>query len=569
MKTFRLIIPRFPYFNIYSSVTMPPLGAVSVATCLREFTDFDVEIIDENNYKGKLDHHALQAERPAQFVGFYGGLTSTVPRLYEVARQYKEMGAVTIAGGVHMHALPDEALDNGIDYVLDGEGEYRLPQLLESLTKGSDLGSIPGLVFRRDGRTVRTAKQEPLSDLDGLPDPDFGLLRNIKRKIKFIPISRTRGCNFSCEFCSVKQHLGPCRSASPQAAYRQFVRHAQAGYKLFFVVDDNFVQDADGTKQLCRMLIDYKSRTGKKLDIVVQVRADAARDTEMLELMKEAGVTTLCIGFESPIEEDLRNMKKGMSVRKLEEYTGILHSYGFYIHGMFIFGYPSFKDSASRPAMSLKERAECYLRFIRRCKIDTIQVMKPVPLPGTVLRQRLEAENRVFPRNLVGWDKYDGNWLCFQPDEGYSAKDLQNYATWIMKKVYHPWQIAKFLYLIPNYPIDLAFYTALETWRGAGKYLRENPPSELLRQGLRHHLRSAQGFARTTLANARRAVAKRLRNAKLKSVGSLIYKSWKRGLAKKPRNKAAASPADSAAEGLRPPRQKPCPGQVGDGCGNE
>lgn len=507
---------------------MPPLGPVSVATCVHEYTDFDVEVIDENNYKGELDHSAIQAQRPAEFVGFYGGLTSTIPRLYTVAQEYKNMGAVTIAGGVHMHALPDEALDNGIDYVLDGEGEYRLPNLLETLTRGRDVDSIPGLIFRRDGRTVRTIKQEPLSDLNGLPDPDFGLLKNLKRKVRFIPVSRTRGCNFSCEFCSVKQHLGPCRSGSPQATCRQFVNHAEAGYKVFFVVDDNFVQDPDGTKELCRMLIDYKKRTGKKFDIVVQVRVDAARDTEMLELMKEAGVSTLCIGYESPIEEDLRNMKKGMSVQKLEEYTKILRSYGFYIHGMFIFGYPSFKDSTCRLTMSMKERAECYLDFIRRCKIDTIQVMKPVPLPGTVLRQRLEAENRVFPQSLVGWDKYDGNWLCFQPDEGHSAKDLQNYATWIMKKVYHPWQIAKFLYLIPNYPIDLAFYTALETWRGVRKYFQENSLSELLRRSLRHHMRSSLGFAQTALANARQAGAKKLRNAKLKSVGSLIYKSWKR-----------------------------------------
>ena len=59
---------------------MPPLGPVSVATCVRDYTDFDVEVIDENNYKGELDHSAIQAERPAEFVGFYGGLTSTVPR---------------------------------------------------------------------------------------------------------------------------------------------------------------------------------------------------------------------------------------------------------------------------------------------------------------------------------------------------------------------------------------------------------------------------------------------------------------------------------------------------------
>ncbi|TFG61580.1 MAG: hypothetical protein E4H28_08700, partial [Gemmatimonadales bacterium] len=97
-----MILPRFPYFNIYSSVVMPPLGAVSVATNVQKTTNIEVEIIDENNYKGPLDHEAIQRERPAQYVGFYGGLTSVVPRLFEVAKLYKSMGAVTIAGGVHI-----------------------------------------------------------------------------------------------------------------------------------------------------------------------------------------------------------------------------------------------------------------------------------------------------------------------------------------------------------------------------------------------------------------------------------------------------------------------------------
>ena len=532
MERFRLIVPRFPYFNIYSSIVMPPYGALSVATALRDAGGRAVEVIDENNYRGALDHRAVQAERPAGCVGFYGGLTSTIPRLYAVAREYKAMGAVTVAGGVHMKALPDEALDSGIDYVVLGEGERALPRLLDAIGSGADPAAVPGLVFRRDGRTVFTADPQPLTDLDNLPVPDLDLLVNTKRKIRFVPVSRTRGCNFSCEFCSVRNHLGPCRSASPEHALRQFTHHADHGRTSFFVVDDNFVQDHEGTKELCRMLIDYQRRTRKRLDIVVQARAEVARDAEMLRLMKEAGVSTLCIGYESPIDEDLRNMRKGLTVRRLEEYTAVLHRHGFYIHGMFIFGYPTFADSTCRPALSMKERAQRYLEFIRRCKLDTIQVMKPVPLPGTMLRQRLEAEGRIFPRSLVDWDKYDGNWLCFQPDEGCSAGDLQHYATWIMRKVYHPLQIAKFICLIPNYPLDLAVFTCIEAWKGLRRHIRQTRAPGAPRQGLGHHVRWAWGFGWAALSNARQAVAKRLRNARLKSAGSLIYDSWKRNFRK-------------------------------------
>jgi len=538
MKRFRLIIPQFPYFNIYSSVVMPPLGAVTVATCAREFTDFDVELIDENNYSGagtetaNVDHCVLQEKRPAQYVGFYGGLTSTVPRLYEAARQYKQMGAVTIAGGVHMHAMPDEALDSGIDYVVAGEGEYCLPELLKCLEEGGDPATVPGIIFRRDGRNIITPPRPPLTDLDSLPDPDFSILHDKRRRIKVLPISRTRGCNFNCEFCSVRNHLGPCRSASPETAFRQFRQHAELGYKSFFVTDDNFVQDLDGTKQLCRMLIDYCRSSRKKLSIVVQVRADAARDAEMLNLMREAGVATLCIGYESPIDAELRSMKKGVTLAKLEEYTHILRQHGFCIHGMFIFGYP-IADGKQQPSqITVEERARHYLDFIRRCKIDTIQVMKPVPLPGTALRARLEADNRIFPLDLVGWDKYDGNWVCFQPDAGCTPRELQHYATWIMRRMYHPLQIAKFIYMIPNYPFDLAFHTALEAYRGAIRFLRNRPLATIIHNGPRHHFMAVGKFTAGAVGRARASVGRRMRNAKLKSIGSLIAKMWKRNFRK-------------------------------------
>ena len=81
---------------------------------------------------GGADHELLQEQRPADVVGFYGGLTSTVPRLYELARFYKQQGVVTIAGGQHFVGDNTvEALHNGIDYVVFGEGEQAIRELLE------------------------------------------------------------------------------------------------------------------------------------------------------------------------------------------------------------------------------------------------------------------------------------------------------------------------------------------------------------------------------------------------------------------------------------------------------
>ena len=110
-RRIRIVIPGYPAFNIYSRIARgtTALGPVSVATAVHEVEGWDVEVIDENNYRrsalrnsaGLPDHEALQKLRPADVVGFYGGLTSTIPRLYELARFYRHLGVTTIAGGQH------------------------------------------------------------------------------------------------------------------------------------------------------------------------------------------------------------------------------------------------------------------------------------------------------------------------------------------------------------------------------------------------------------------------------------------------------------------------------------
>jgi radical SAM superfamily enzyme YgiQ (UPF0313 family) len=190
-RRMRIVVPAFAAFNIYSRIARitTALGPVCVASSVAEMGGWDAEVIDENNYRRfgprderrMPDHAALQAARPADIVGFYGGLTSTVPRVYELARQYKNIGVTTIAGGQHFvpENLP-EALANGIDYVVMGEGEETIKELLAALTNGGDLRAIKGLAFLEDGEIVCTEARKPITDFDRLPLPNFALVRYAK-----------------------------------------------------------------------------------------------------------------------------------------------------------------------------------------------------------------------------------------------------------------------------------------------------------------------------------------------------------------------------------------------------
>jgi radical SAM superfamily enzyme YgiQ (UPF0313 family) len=437
----RVVVPAFSAFNIYSNVARKTtaLGAVCVATAANEMQGWDAEVIDENNLRrhgprsnGRgADHEFLQQQRPAHVVGLYGGLTSTVPRLYEIARFYKERGVTTIAGGQHF--IDDniaEALNSGIDFVVLGEGEETIKELLRALESDSDVGSVKGIAYLKEGKVVLTPERGPITDFDRLPLPDFSLVRYAK--IRVYPVERVRGCLMNCEFCTVK---GKPRFASPERLLEQIksIVETQDG-RRFFVVDDLFGQQRDETVRFCRMLAHYQKDIGKRLEITAQIRLDKAGDAELLSAMREAGVSMVAIGFESPIEEELDAMRKRLRTQEMVSLARRFHKFGFLVHGMFIFAYPL--KEAARFSMSARERVKRFRRFIKKAKIDTLQVLLPVPLPGTELRQRLRRQNRIFPIQDIGWEYYDGNFPLFRPDPPMSAEDIQSSIRRIMGKFY-------------------------------------------------------------------------------------------------------------------------------------
>ena len=451
----RIIVPAFPAFNIYSRIARrtTALGPVRVATAVNEMAGWDAEVIDENNLgrygpraeAGGTDHERLQQQRPAEVVGFYGGLTSTVPRLYELARLYKQMGVTTIAGGQHFAGENlTEALSSGIDYVVLGEGEETIQELLQALAGRQDVRPIRGIAYRENGEVTCTPAREPLTDFDKFPFPDFSLVRYAR--IRVYPVERIRGCPMQCEFCTVK---GKPRAASAErllANISYLVESHNATH--FFVVDDLFGQQRDDTIRFCHMLRGYQEQIGRQLALTVQIRLDKAKDPEMLAAMRQAGVRHVAIGLESPIDEELQAMNKHISSRDMLALVKVFRHFGFWVHGMFIFGYPAHQTSNLKPQesdmeasppfhLSVAERVKRFRKFIRKAGIDSVQVLLPVPLPGTELRRRLEQQGRVYPLEDVGWEYYDGCFPLFEPDAPMTAEDLQRAGRRIMSRFYH------------------------------------------------------------------------------------------------------------------------------------
>lgn len=440
-RLFRIIVPAFPAFNVYSRIARitTALGPVSVATVAHKTPGWDAEVIDENNYRapgprtsdGLPDHEALQADRPADVVGFYGGLTSTIPRVYRLAAFYRQRGVLTVAGGQHfVDENIREGLQHGLDYLILGEGEATVYEWLQAVRDGQPMDTIPGLAFLRDGQLIQTEDRPPITDFSVLPMPDFSLVRYARLRV--YPVSWVRGCGMNCEFCTVK---GEVRCPPPEYVYRQITHLVEErGARHFFIVDDLFAQQRSAALRLCTMLQAYQQRTRLRLDLTVQIRLDKGRDTELLTAMRRAGINTVAIGFESPIPEELSAMRKKTRPEDMIELSRAYHRAGFLVHGMFIFGYP-ISGRVSVP-IPVEERVRRFRTFIRRAQIDTVQVLLAVPAPGTEMTRRLEKEGRIFPRKIVGWEYYDGNFPVFEPDPPLTAEDMQAAVRHILGRFY-------------------------------------------------------------------------------------------------------------------------------------
>ncbi|MFA6593644.1 MAG: cobalamin-dependent protein [Candidatus Buchananbacteria bacterium] len=500
VKLLRLIIPAYPPFNpynrFYSRTTA--LGAILTASAANKIPGWEVEVIDENNCPdtpaclklapdGHIDHEFLQKERPADIVGFSASLSSAIPRVFKLAEIYQSQGALTVAGGYHVTALPEEALDHHLDIVImDNEEKtiMRVMKVYDSLCRDIDydlclanraLGTyknnrsshfyeleekiknywleVDGIAFRHIDETIINPPADQSPNCRSASLPDFSLLRY--GKIKIYPINWHRGCPLKCEFCAVRKKPSKESALDLLKVVRYY--HEKFGAKNFFVVDDQFGGDLNNPAErdqliaALRLLINYQKRIKKRFKFNVQIKLNASDDAELLLLLRQAGVTTVRVSYESSLIEAPK-LNDGTHHRTVKSHTVKLRAMvchtrqwrqaGFLVHGMFIFNYPraDITDALKKygrlgvealqildfgaitePAESLvkpptiKDRVIAVKEFIRRADINTIQVSLAVPSPGTALRDRLKKSGQLFPVTEIGWEYYDGQFPLYQP----------------------------------------------------------------------------------------------------------------------------------------------------------
>uniref|UniRef100_A0A7C5EN34 B12-binding domain-containing radical SAM protein n=1 Tax=Desulfobacca acetoxidans TaxID=60893 RepID=A0A7C5EN34_9BACT len=434
------IEPKAPRPHIFSRVVIPRLGSVLLGTILQN-QGLEVKVVVEE--VSQPDYRLLDFK--PDLVGI-SSISSTAPRAYALAEFYRQLGVPVVLGGAHPSFLPEEGLQHA-DYVICGEGETALPLLIQTLNHGGNFEDIPNLCYK-EGEQIRRNPWGPfIEDLDRLPIPNYDLIHNWRAKSRrFVSIATSRGCPFNCSFCSVILLFGRKYRYNSVDRVMEEIRQNGANAKHIFFCDDNFTANRERIKELCGRLL----QEGLKLEWSAQVRVEAARDPELLDLMAKSGCYTVFVGLESINPATLKAYNKGQSVEHIKECVINFHKYGIRVHGMFVFGSEEDHYQVIRDTVT----------FSRQLDLDSLQYLILTPVPGTKVFAELEKQNRIICRD---WSHYDGHHTVFQPRQ-FMPHELQQETLRAMKKFYSWPSVFKRLLARDWFYVKLRTYGRLLLW---------------------------------------------------------------------------------------------------------
>jgi anaerobic magnesium-protoporphyrin IX monomethyl ester cyclase len=365
----------------------PPLGTIYAAAVMREagyqVSLFDTALTDSTD----SIIQAIDIEKPDYLVIYDDGfnyltkmcLTNMRAAAFRIAETGKTNKIKVIVSSSDAADHYEKYISHGIDFVVIGEGEITLKELITSLDEGeTDFSKINGLAYKFNDEIIRTPAREIIKELDKLPQPAWDLV-NIPSYKKVwmenhgyfsLNIATTRGCPFKCNWCAKPIYGNRYNSRSPQKVIDE-IEFLQKSYDVnhFWICDDIFGLKP-GWIQEFRDLVNKK---GLNFNYKIQSRVDLLLQENTIEALADSGAETVWVGAESGSQKILDAMDKGTSVEQIYEATHLLKRNGIRSAFFLQFGYLG----------ETKSDIQKTINMVLELMPDEIGISVSYPLPGT------------------------------------------------------------------------------------------------------------------------------------------------------------------------------------------
>jgi radical SAM superfamily enzyme YgiQ (UPF0313 family) len=416
------IVFFFPSFA--STEATAPLGILAVATPLLR-AGYEVCLIDSTitpNFKKRV----LEEARDALCLGISLVTGPMIRETVEIARALKAWNKdfPIILGGWHPSLLPKQTLEAPfIDYVVRGQGEETLLELLQHIETGSAPDFVAGIGFKRDGKLIFTAER-PLRPLVEMPPKayhlaDFDAYERLCGRRWAMYVS-SLACPFNCAYCTNAGVYGRKWNALSAEQFAEETIDLTRRYDLemLWIVDDNFLVDLDRARHIADRLV--RADADFRWSIQATTNLTARLSLEDLKLLRRSGLHQICQGVDSGSPKILEAMNKNF-----QDFESI---YGSAERCLAAGIRPSFNIIFAYPGEGLVERQQT-VRFMmdvcRRFPGAEFWTNIFTPYPGSPIMEKAEEIGIEVPSSFEGWADFFPRYTQLPWLKGRDHRQLQ------------------------------------------------------------------------------------------------------------------------------------------------
>jgi anaerobic magnesium-protoporphyrin IX monomethyl ester cyclase len=373
----------------------PPLATILAAAVIQK-AGFNVSLFDTNLRKDTSELTSfLRKNRPQYFVIYDDSfnyltkmcLTKMREAAFEMAKTASKFGCTVIVASSDAVDHYEKYFLHSVAYVIKGEGEETLEQLLNALENRSDVATVPGVVFRKLGKTISNVLRPVMKDLDHLPLPAWELVdvdsyRKIWKKHHgyfSLNLATTRGCPFKCNWCAKPIYGNRYTSRTPQNVVTE-IEYLVTNFKpdhLWFC-DDIFGLKPGWIQQFASMIAERKINVRYK----IQSRVDLLCDDGVIDGLAASGAETVWVGAESGSQKILDAMDKGTTIAQIFDASARLRKKKIKVAYFLQFGYLG----------ETKSDIDKTIDMVLKALPDEVGISVSYPLPGTKFYENVKDQ---------------------------------------------------------------------------------------------------------------------------------------------------------------------------------